>query len=253
MATEPTKRFSNRAENYAKYRPRYPQAVLTCLIDECDLNPAQVIADIGSGTGILSELFLQNGNPVFGVEPNQAMRGLGEKQLAHYPHFTSITGTAEATNLPNNSVDWITAGQAFHWFDRPTAKLEFQRILRPGGRAMFVWNAHRPERSPELKAYEDLVAKFRVDYQPANQRRADIDMDSFLDGNVELREFDNEHTFDFESMKGRFLSSSGIPLSEHPLYDTMLGELRDMFDAFQENDRMRLLYTTRMYFGRIGA
>src|SRR5438876_6048912 len=137
---DPTQRFSNRVENYVRYRPGYPKEVLTLLKAECGLKADSIIADIGSGTGILAELFLASGNRVFGVEPNREMREAGERLLQAYPRFTSIAGTAEATTLPNQSVDFITAGQAFHWFDRAQCLREFERILRPGGWVVLVWN-----------------------------------------------------------------------------------------------------------------
>ena len=138
---DPTRRFTNRVANYARYRPGYPPAVLTCLRDECGLSPGSTVADVGSGTGILTELFLANGNHVYAVEPNEAMRQAAELSLAHYPGFTSVDGRAEATTLADDSVDFVTAGQAFHWFDAAASRVEFNRILRPGGYTALVWNA----------------------------------------------------------------------------------------------------------------
>ena len=111
MKSNSTTRFSDRVAYYIKYRPGYPAKVITLLNREIGLSPATVIADIGSGTGISSELFLKNGNRVFGVEPNQPMREAAESRLAGYDAFISINGTAEATTLPDASVDLVTAGQ----------------------------------------------------------------------------------------------------------------------------------------------
>src|SRR6201995_5650769 len=133
MSTDPTKRFSSRVEDYIKYRPHYPQAVVELLRDECGLTNESIIADVGSGTGILSELFLRNGNRVFGVEPNREMREAGERMLSTYGNFLSVEGRAEATTLESESVDFVTAGQAFHWFDIEGARRKFRRVLRPGG------------------------------------------------------------------------------------------------------------------------
>src|SRR5213595_654680 len=131
--SDPTKRFSNRVENYIKYRPGYPDAVIDLLTEECRLTQQSIIADIGSGTGILSELFLKNGNSVFAIEPNAAMRRTAEDLLRKHPKFTSIDAAAEATTLDIASVDFVTAAQAFHWFDRKNARKEFARILKPEG------------------------------------------------------------------------------------------------------------------------
>ena len=115
---DPTKRFSNRVENYLKYRPRYPAAIIPLLESECGLTPETLVADVGSGTGFLTELFLKHGNRVLGVEPNAEMRSAGERLLAKYPTFCSVNAMAEATTLADSSIDLIIAGQAFHWFDR---------------------------------------------------------------------------------------------------------------------------------------
>src|SRR5258707_10267218 len=122
-------RFSNRAADYVRYRPGYPSEALDVLGKECGLHPGHVIADIGSGTGFLSELFLKSGNRVYGVEPNEAMRQAGEEYLAAYDGFSSINGSAEATTLDDASIDFVTAGQAFHWFQKDAARKEFRRIL----------------------------------------------------------------------------------------------------------------------------
>src|SRR3954447_4559397 len=129
MNADPTRRFSNRVEDYIKYRPNYPRALVRLLEAECGMTGASVIADVGSGTGILSELFLKNGNRVYGVEPNREMREAGERLLASYTNFVSVDGRAEATTLDDASVDFVTAGQAFHWFDPPRTRREFVRVL----------------------------------------------------------------------------------------------------------------------------
>ena len=150
--SDSTRRFSSRVDNYVKYRPSYPPEVVELLAAECGLTPGALVADIGAGTGLLAELFLQNGYRVLGVEPNREMRQAGERLLGDYPHFTSIDGTAEVTTLADKSVDIITAGQAFHWFDREKARAEFARILRPGGWVALVWNERRVDATPFLAA-----------------------------------------------------------------------------------------------------
>ena len=164
LATDPTRRFSSRVDNYIKYRPGYPSAVIDTLASECGLTEQLIVADVGSGTGILSELFLKHGNPVFGVEPNREMREAGERRLKQYPNFTSVNGTAEATTLPDRSMDFITAGQAFHWFDRIQTRKEFTRILKGGGWVALIWNDRHIDTSPFLCAYEDLLRQYGIDY-----------------------------------------------------------------------------------------
>ena len=139
------------------YRPRYPLGVLNLLREHGQLSPAHAIADIGSGTGFLAELFLKNGNAVFGVEPNKEMREAGEEYLAAYPRFTSINASAEATTLLDASVDFVTAGQAFHWFAPEATHREFPRILRPNGWVAVVWNDRSTSSTSFADAYEDLL------------------------------------------------------------------------------------------------
>ena len=151
-----THRFSSRVGNYVRYRPAYPSAVLDLLTSDCGLTAASVIADIASGTGIFTRMLLENGNRVFGVEPNAAMRNAGEEFLRAYSHFTSVAGTAEATRLADHSVDFVTAAQAAHWFDREKARRELIRICRRGGWTVLLWNERRTGSTPFLRAYEQF-------------------------------------------------------------------------------------------------
>ena len=161
---QPTKRFSNRVNNYARYRPSYPEEVVHFLQETIGLQKEWTIADLGSGTGIFSELLLRNGYKVWGVEPNNEMRDEAEKTLAGYKKFTSISGRAEQTFLTGNSIDLITVAQAFHWMNRAAAKEEFLRILKPKGFIVMLWNI-RLTNTPFLKVFEDLKIKFGTDYK----------------------------------------------------------------------------------------
>ena len=151
--TDPKQRFSGRVEDYARYRPGYPRGVLDLLTSECGLTRDAVVADVASGTGLLAELFLENGNRVFGVEPNSEMRRAGERYLEGYELFTSVAGAAEATTLETSSVDFVVVGQAFHWFDPGPTRAEFVRVLRPGGWVALLWNDIRGGASPFLADY----------------------------------------------------------------------------------------------------
>src|SRR4051794_14847949 len=161
--THVTERFSNRVENYIRFRPSYPQAVIEVLRRNCQLTKTAAIADIGSGTGILAEMFLRNGNLVYGVEPNRQMREAGERSLRGYERFQSIDATAEETRLPSMSVDFVIAGQAFHWFDQGQAQREFKRILKPEGWVALVWNERREDSTPFAKEYERLLRNYGTD------------------------------------------------------------------------------------------
>ena len=250
--SDPTKRFTTRVETYAKYRPGYPDELIDLLHDECELNANSVIADVGSGTGILSELLLKNGNEVIGVEPNAAMRSAAETLLQRYSRFRSVAGSAEATTLPAKSVDLITAGQAFHWFDRPKARTEFLRILKPQGFVVLIWNDRRLDSTPFLTAYEDLLQKYGTDYQQVSHLNVTGEIaEFFTPGSFALRSFENSQRFDFESLKGRVFSASYTPEPEHPHFEPMLARLREMFEGNQRDGEVTVEYDTKVYYGHL--
>lgn len=250
---DPTRRFSNRVDDYIKWRPGYPSGLLQTLKERCGLTDRSVIADIGSGTGILSELFLRNGNPVFGVEPNQAMREAAERLLTRYPRFQSITGRAEATSLADQSIDLLTAAQAFHWFDREQARREFLRVLRPGGWVVLVWNERDTCSTPFLTAYERLLQRYGTDYEEVDHRRVDEKaLESFYGpGGYGSKVFPNRQEFDHDGLRGRLLSSSYVPSVDDPRYQPMLAELSRIFQAYEMGNRVVFEYRTMVYWGKL--
>jgi ubiquinone/menaquinone biosynthesis C-methylase UbiE len=250
---DPTLRFSSRVENYVKYRPRYPQAVIETLQQECGLTPSMVVADVGSGTGVLTELFLENGNEVFAVEPNREMRQTAERLLWKYPNFRSIAGRAEATALDDRSVDFVVVGQAFHWFDVKAARREFVRILNPSGWAMVVWNEREYRLTPFLADYDNLLLRHAPEY--ARQKHKSV-YETALDGffgpsGFKTRTFGYRQELDYEGIKGRMLSSSYTPEPGHPNYEPMIAELSRIYNAHQVHGRVTIEYMTRMYYGRL--
>jgi SAM-dependent methyltransferase len=248
--TEPTLRFSSRVENYSKFRPRYPEAVITTLQQECGLVPQSRIADIGSGTGFLSELFLKNGNRVFAVEPNREMREASIRLLAHNSSFQAFEGRAEATNLPDHKFDFVTAGQSFHWFDRKKARDEFLRILKPDGWMMIVWNERDVRANPFMAAYDQILQKYVTDpTRVAHKKVYDTALNEFFGtGGFTTRIFRYYQPLDYEGVKGRLLSSSYTPESGHPNHEPMLTELAKTFHSLQTGGQVTLEYITRMYF-----
>lgn len=250
VSPEPTRRFSNRVRDYVRYRPSYPDALIQTLAAEAGLSPASIVADIGSGTGLSSECFLHYGCTVFAVEPNAAMRAAAEEWLREQPRFHSIDATAEATTLASQSIDLITVGQAFHWFERTRSRQEFTRILRPGGWVALFWNSRRTEATAFLRSYESLLQTYGTDYREVNHTRVDASvLQAFFGSSYQIREFENEQVFDYEGLKGRLLSSSYAPAAGHPDHAPMLRELEHLFTAHQEEGRVRFLYHTHLYFG----
>ena len=245
-------RFSDRVENYARYRPGYPREVLETLKLECGLTPEHTVADIASGTGIWTRMLLENGNPVFGVEPNAEMREAGQSLLASFPNFTSIAGSAEATTLLDGSVDFVTAAQAGHWFDRALARREFVRILKPGGWLVLMWNERVTDATPFLRDYEQLLLTYGTDYQEVRHENTAWVLHEFFDpAPFQGRSFAMRQEFDFEGLQGRLLSSSYVPGPDHPGCAPMLQALSRIFNEHALAGRVSFEYNTRLYFGRI--
>ena len=245
-------RFSRVAENYRLYRPHYPQQLVEFLNAECDLTPDQIIADIGSGTGLLTELFVENGNTVYGVEPNLEMRSAAEHLLHAYPVFKSIAATAEATTLADHSVNMITAGQAFHWFKHDLARQEFLRILVPNGWVVLVWNLERNNGTPFDIAFEQFWHKYlRSRPQWGEHKRPDYVTEFYSPATITEKTLDNYQICDFEVLKGRVLSSSYSPQPDDPRYSDMLDELVTIFDQYQEAGTVRLEYDTQIVYGKL--
>jgi SAM-dependent methyltransferase len=251
-ASNATTRFSDRVENYVRYRPGYPPEVLQTLKAECHLTSSHLVADVASGTGIWTRMLLENGNRVFGVEPNNDMRAAGERLLAEFPTFTSVGGSAEETGLPSQSVDFVTAAQAAHWFDRPRSRHEFVRILKPGGWLALMWNERITDSTPFLRDYEQLLLNYGTDYQEIRHEHTTAEINEFFDpAPFEERVFDMRQEFDYAGVEGRLLSSSYAPGPEHPQHQPMLHELRRIFDARAINGRATFEYKTRLYFGQL--
>ncbi len=250
---DPRQRFSSRVDNYVKYRPGYPTALVDTLHEACGLLPSAIVADVGSGTGLLARLFLDYGCAVYGIEPNAEMRAAGERLLVKFPRFTSLAGSAEATGLPSTSVDYVTAGQAFHWFHPARAREEFRRILRPGGWVVLVWNERRTDSTPFLRAYEDLLNTYSTDYTEVDHRNVERDpkiIPGFFGGPYHVANFEYVQWFGFEGVRGRLESSSYVPDGSHANYQPMLAKLREIFDQYQKDGVVAIEYDTRMFYGQ---
>lgn len=257
-AMDATKRFSDRVADYVKYRPGYPAEIVGALRELGILNGGrEAIADVGSGTGLLTRVFLEAGHEVIGVEPNDEMRAAGDEQLKGFSRFHSVEGTAEATGLPDASVDVVAAGQAFHWFDREKARAEFRRILRGrtaghGGWVVLVWNERLTENSVFLAAYEEMLQKFAGDYGRVDHRRINgAVLAEFYgaDGFVE-KAFANRQVFDLAGFKGRILSSSYVP-KEGKGFEGLVRSAEAIFKSHAREGRVSFEYKTRTYAGRL--
>jgi SAM-dependent methyltransferase len=253
-SADPVTRFSDRVDDYIKYRPHYSHDVITALQSACALRPEHLIADVGCGTGMLAKIFLENGNRVIGVEPNREMRLAGEDYLAQFPNFRMIDGSAEATTLPDASTDFVIAGQAFHWFKPEPARAEFARILKPGGWAVLIWHDRDIVSTPFLRAYEQFIRTYSTDYeQVAHKYLASYDalQRFFAPEQVKMIQQHNRQHFDLAGLRGRLLSSSYIPRSGER-HDAMMRALPEFFSTHAHNGEVVFQYDTKIYYGHLG-
>jgi SAM-dependent methyltransferase len=248
-----TGRFSDRVDDYVRYRPSYPAGVIDTLKREAGLGPRTVVADIGSGTGLFTRQLLHHAARVFAAEPNGPMRAAAERALADQTGFSSIDGTAEATGLPAGSVDLVTAAQAFHWFDPAACRREFARILRPGSAVALVWNERQTATTPFLTAYEALLKRHALGYDQVNHINVDPARLAAFYGpaGYAITGFPNEQHFDQPGLQGRLLSSSYAPKPGHPGHAPMMAGLAEIFALHAETGTVALRYTTKLYLGRL--
>jgi SAM-dependent methyltransferase len=252
--TDSTQRFSDRVEAYVKFRPGYPSALVQTLLHKTIPGTKAVVADIGSGTGIFTQLLLDQALRVFGIEPNANMREAAETLFADYPHFTSVGAPAERTGLADNSIDLITAAQAFHWFNNAATKAEFRRILKPEGQLALIWNK-RQISQPFQQAYDAVLKAYVPEYGVVNHMNlseADI-AEFFADGNMELLHFDNSQQLTFPGLLGRLRSSSYCPAENSPQYPSLVTELVALFERFSVDDMIDFQYDTQLYLGPVAA
>ncbi|QAY67179.1 class I SAM-dependent methyltransferase [Paenibacillus protaetiae] len=253
MNIDSKERFTDRVEAYVKYRPGYPEEAISYLYDTVGLSPAAVIADIGAGTGIFSRILLERGSRVIGVEPNDAMRSAAVAALGGYSGYEPWSGAAEATGLADNAVDFITCAQSFHWFDRPAAQQEFGRILKPGGKAVLIWNSRLTGGTPFLEGYEQLLRQYGTDYEKLSHKNIDeAALEPFFKpGTFTKARFTNSQKFDLPGLEGRLLSSSYAPMPGHPNHEPMLAALKTLFDETGTDGTVSFDYETEIYWGEV--
>ncbi len=245
-------RFDERVENYVKYRPHYPKEILDLFYREMGLDASSIIADIGSGTGISAKLFLENGNRVYGIEPNAAMRQASAGYLRDFKDFFAIDGTAEETTLEPDCVDFIVAAQAFHWFDNAKAPVEFRRILRKHSFTALIWNERQLDANEFLRKYERFLLDWGNDYQSVRHDQVNLErIELIFDADFRSATFENSQTLDFKGLMGRLASASYMPSEDDVQFPEMEKSLNRLFTEHQEKGRIRILYNTNVYYGII--
>lgn len=250
--TDTIERFSNRVENYVKYRPGYPPEMIAFLRNDLGLTSRSIVADIGSGTGLSALPFLENGNFVYGVEPNSGMRGAAENFLRVFDRFRSVEGNSAETTLDSDSIDLIIAAQAFHWFEPEATRKEFERILKPDGYVCLIWNERQLDSTPFLCEYEELLLKYATDYEKVRHENIDeAKLTAFFRKRFDRRSFGNRQVLDFEGLKGRLLSSSYMPAYGDESYAPMIDELQALFAKHEQGGKISILYDTNVFYTQL--
>jgi len=248
--TDSTQRFSKRVEDYVRYRPGYPAGLVPRLLEETGLGAGAVVADIGSGTGIFTNLLLQQDLRVYAIEPNAPMREAAQALLGDNRQFASVAAPAEDTGLASDSLDLLTAAQAFHWFNNDVAKAEFRRILKPAGQLALVWN-RRKLSQPFQKAYDAILREFAPEYGKVNHMNLDDSeiAEFFAPDEMRALHFDYSQRFDFSSLLGRLKSSSYCPAEDSTHYIPLVTELLALFDQHAIEGSIEFEYDTELYLG----
>jgi SAM-dependent methyltransferase len=244
-----TKKFTNKSEAYAKYRPSYPEKFIEYIRQSLGEN--KIIADVGAGTGILTRQLAQNQKIVYAVEPNDEMREACENSSRDIRNISIINGTAENTMLEDKSIDIITVAQAFHWFDMEKTRTEFKRILKSDGRVVLVWNSHddKDELTRENRVlFERLCTNFNGFSGGCKPHTND---DFFKDGVCDYKIFPNDSTLTFDEFIGRSLSASYAPLKEDTVYDEFIEGLKNIFNKYSVDGKLTFPQNTYAYIGEI--
>lgn len=219
--------------------------------NELGLTTDSIIADIGSGTGLSAKPFLEHGCTVYGVEPNAAMREAAEAFLARFENFQSIKGNSEKTNLADESVDFVIAAQAFHWFEPKFTRNEIKRIIKSGGHVVLIWNERQLDTTPFLIEYEQLLLKYANDYEKVRHENIDeAKLESFFRQPFGQKTFANRQILDFDGVKGRLLSSSYMPNETDEKFEPMIKDLAALFAKYEQDGRIAILYDTKVFFTR---
>lgn len=252
---KPTERFTGRTQDYARYRPGYPQAVIDTLAHDLGFTKAHVVADIGSGTGISTQLFLRNGNAVYSVEPNDEMRAAAESSLIGYPDYHSVRGSAEATTLQAASIDLVVAGQAWHWFEPVAARKEFARILREPRRVALFWNTRLAQSTPFMAAYDEIVKKYSAQVPHVRHEETSAEEIAMLFANRRFAyvTIPNDQDLDLATLTGRTFSSSYMPRSNDPRAPEVTADLNAIFGKYARDGKVHFRYVTELYSGHVNA
>lgn len=245
-----TTRFNGKGEIYAKARPNYAAELFAYMKNILHISDGSVFADIGSGTGIFSEHLLNNGYFVYAVEPNADMRKKAEEKLSEYKGFTSVDGMDSNTTLSEQTIDCIMVAQAFHWFDADAFKKECQRILKPNGKIIIIYNS-RDEDAECTKGLAELRRKYNPKFHGFSNGISEEKCIAFFDGNCDVFRTDNNKTYDRQGYINRILSSSYSLSESDERYEEYLADINNLFEKFSNNGTLIIPMQTVAYVGTV--
>ena len=247
-----TQRFTGRAQDYDRYRMRYPtDAVLAYLRNTCGLSSQHFIADVGAGTGMLSEIFLANGNAVVAIEPNAEMRAVCMKLQEHWPDLTVTDAIAEATTLADHSVDIVAAGRAFHWFNLDLAIPEFRRILKPDGWVALLSAGRSHDANDQARAFEQLLQDYGTDYTYIRSGYRVHERLEEIFSELHQVTFAGTQQLDWSSYLGQALSLSITPRPLDPSYPAFEEALRNQFNRYAIEEQITVPTNCWVAAGRL--
>ena len=250
MTLDSAERFTSRVRDYVRYRPGYPPAAVAHIADQLDIAPGRLIADVGAGTGLLTRSLLQAGAEVIAIDPNEHMLDAARELLAGQRRASFVVASAEDTTLDDHSVDAITVGQAFHWFEHEAARDEFRRILRPGGCVALMWNTKRFDTSEFLAGYEQLLERHAPAFADVRHETSDeATIEAFFGAPPTRAEFDNEQRFDWDGVLGRAMSASYVPREGAPHHAAFVVGLRELWEAHAVDGCLVWPYATVVWAG----
>lgn len=243
-------RFDGKGEIYSKARPKYAAALFEYLKNVLNVPSGSVFADIGSGTGIFTGPLLSCGWKVYAVEPNADMRRKAEERLSHIEGFISVDGSDAGTKLPDCSVDFVSAAQAFHWFDTEAFGKECRRVLRPGGKVMIVYNFRDPNAAC-TKALAELRHRYSPEFRGFSNGINDEKCKAFFVGECTVFCADNTQYYDRQGYIDRVLSSSYSLSGSDRRYSEYLTDIGHIFDNFSANGIIAVPTKTVAYIGKV--